>query len=99
MTMQAERYSVEDLRALANACHDLATRYLVRFIDAEDQRDTSAAASAWQRYQAYWQAELLAVTTDEVDRSALPAELRSLLDNAAIAGEIAAQIAQQQFTV
>ncbi|GEM_PF-4120969 len=99
MTMQAERYSVGDLRALANACHDLATRYLVRFIDAEDQKDTNTAAVAWERYQAYWQAELLAVTTDEVERAALPAELRSLLDNTAIASEIAAQIAQQQLSV
>lgn len=43
MTLQADRTTEHQLSALANACHDMADRYLVRFIEAQDLGDQPAA--------------------------------------------------------
>jgi len=77
------------LPELANACHDLAARYLVRFIGAQDAGDQAAAADAWERYERYWQAEALAVDGDETCAAGLPDGLRRLLEHPGIAREIA----------
>ena len=88
MTLQAER-DIHQLGALANACHDMADKYLGRFIEAQDLGDQPAADAAWQRYQQYWQAETLAVTTDEGPTGELNADLQRLIDDPCIAGELA----------
>jgi len=89
MTLQADRANVHLLGTLANACHDLADRYLVRFIEAQDLGDQPAADAHWRRYQQYWQAEMLALTTDEGQAGVLHSDLRELIADPCIAGELA----------
>lgn len=92
MLPEVDRFTINDLRTLASACHDLATRYLVRFIDARDQEDIAAADQAWERYQRYWQAETAAVTTDEVAAEDLPDALKRLLDDPETEAEVSGLI-------
>lgn len=89
MTLQADRTTEHQLSALANACHDMADRYLVRFIEAQDLGDQPAADAAWKRYQQYWEAEMLAITTNEGKAGELDPDLQRLIDDPCIAGELA----------
>jgi hypothetical protein len=89
MTLQADWAASFQLGALANACHDLADRYLVRFIEAQDLGDQPAADAAWHCYQQYWQAEMLALTTDEGQGGGLDPDLRVLSEDPSIAVELA----------
>lgn len=87
MTLQALPPDTLRLSTLANACHDLADRYLVRFIEAQDLGDQPGAGAAWKRYQQYWQAETLALAAG--DGEPLPPGLLCLLQDPAIADELA----------
>ncbi|MSQ10411.1 MAG: hypothetical protein EXR52_05330 [Dehalococcoidia bacterium] len=89
MTRQADRATPLQLGALANACHDMADRYLVRFIETQDLGDQPAADAAWKRYQQYWEAEMLAITADEGKAGELDSDLQRLINDPCIAGELA----------